>query len=363
MAPPPGNRAEGRAGPGLMDREEIRLRRLAGQRLIAPEDKLSAARSLCGVQAQFMSNALHALRIRSSDFDEGAAADGLVKNWTLRGTVHVFAESDLPLFIRAEDYRKNEWSAPNWWNSRPDWVLTPERQRYLSDVVLAALGEGARTREELKETCRAEGMTPEEEQSMFHPWGGGVRQLCERGFMHYAASERKEFRLTPVFEPLPEGEAKLELARRYFENYGPATIKDAAYFFGTTQAEVRRWLAALPVEAAECGGRTYYYTESGRHLGCGVPECIFLAGFDQLMLGYEKKESLFLSPGYLRGIFNLAGIVLPAVLLRGQVAGRWKRRGRKLSIELFSQAGERERAAMRESAARLWGETTAIEFA
>ena len=363
MAPPPGNRAQGRAGPGLMDREEIRLRRLAGQRLIAPEDKLSAARSLCGVQAQFMSNALHALRIRCSVFDEGAAADGLVKNWTLRGTVHVFAESDLPLFIRAEDYRKNEWSAPNWWNSRPDWTLTPERQRYLSDVVLEALGEGARTREELKETCRAEGMTPEEEQSMFHPWGGGVRQLCERGFMHYAASERKEFRLTPVFEPLPEGEAKLELARRYFENYGPATVKDAAYFFGTTQAEVRRWLAALPVEAAECGGRTYYYTESGRHLDGGVPECIFLAGFDQLMLGYEKKESLFLSPGYLRGIFNLAGIVLPAVLLRGQVAGRWKRRGRKLSIELFSQAGERERAAMRESAARLWGETTAIEFA
>lgn len=62
-----------------MDREEIRLRRLAGQRLIAPEDKLSAARSLCGVQAQFMSNALHALRIRCSGFDEGAAADGLVK--------------------------------------------------------------------------------------------------------------------------------------------------------------------------------------------------------------------------------------------------------------------------------------------
>ena len=190
-----------------------------------------------------------------------------------------------------------------------------------------------------------------------------MRLLCERGFMHYAASERKEFCLTPVFEPLPEGEAKLELARLYFENYGPATIKDAAYFFGTTQAEVRRWLAALPVEAAECGGRTYYYTESGRHLGCGVPECIFLAGFDQLMLGYEKKESLFLSPGYLRGIFNLAGIVLPAVLLHGQVAGRWKRRGRKLPIELFSQAGERERAAMRESAARLWGETTAVEFA
>ena len=346
-----------------MDIEEILLRRLTGQHLIAPADKLSVARDLCGVQAQFMSNALHALRIRSSGLDGGTAADGLVKNWTLRGTVHVFAESDLPLFIRAGDYRKNEWSAPNWWNSRPDWALGPERQKYLSDVVLTALAEGPLTREELKAACRAEGMTPEEEQSMFHPWGGGVRQLCERGFMHYAASERKEFCLTPVFEPIPEHEAKLELAKRYFANYGPATIKDAAYFFGTTQTEVRRWLEALPVETAECGGRTYYYIKSEDNCGGDIPECIFLAGFDQLMLGYEKKESLFLSPEHLRSIFSLAGIVMPAVLLHGRVAGRWKRRGRKLSIELFSQTGEKDLAVIRESAESLWSDVSAVEFA
>lgn len=91
-----------------MDIEEIRLRRLAGQHLIATADTLSVVRDLCGVQAQFMSNALHALRIRSSE-PEG---DGLVKNWTIRGTVHVFAESDLPLFIRAGDYRKMSGAIP-----------------------------------------------------------------------------------------------------------------------------------------------------------------------------------------------------------------------------------------------------------
>lgn len=95
-----------------MDIEEILLRRLTGQHLIAPADKLSVARDLCGVQAQFMSNALHALRIRSSGLDGGTAADGLVKNWTLRGTVHVFAGSDLPLFIRTGDYRKTSGALP-----------------------------------------------------------------------------------------------------------------------------------------------------------------------------------------------------------------------------------------------------------
>ena len=70
---------------------------------------------------------------------------------------------------------------------------TPERQRYFSEVILTALGDCSRTREELKEICRANGMTEEEESSMFDPWGGGIRELCERGFMNYVVQERKAF--------------------------------------------------------------------------------------------------------------------------------------------------------------------------
>lgn len=200
-----------------MELEEIRLRRLANHGLISPLERLEAARRLCGIQAQFMSYAQHALRVRCSDWERGG--EGLVKNWTLRGTLHVFTESDLPLFIRAENYRKNEWSGQSFWNSRPDWALTPERQSRFTEVVLEALAGGPKTRDELKSACRAEGMTEAETGSMFHPWGGGVRQLCERGFINYAAGEKKEFCLAPAFEPLPESEAKLELAKRYFEFY------------------------------------------------------------------------------------------------------------------------------------------------
>ena len=189
-----------------------------------------------------------------------------------------------------------------------------------------------------------------------------MRQLCERGFMHCAAEEKKEFRPSPVFEPMPEDEARLELARRYFRNYGPATVKDAAYFFGTTQAEVKKLLPRLPVETAVCEGRTYFSPGEAEPEGV-VPRCIFLAGFDPLMLGYEKRDSLFLPPEHLRAIFSLAGIVMPAVLLRGRVAGRWKRRGRRLSIELFSPADRQDMELLRESAAALWSEVTAIEFA
>jgi hypothetical protein len=55
---------------------------------------------LCGFQAQFMANAIHSMRLRSTDFSPDTAGCGMVKNWTVRGTVHVFAESDLFKFRR-----------------------------------------------------------------------------------------------------------------------------------------------------------------------------------------------------------------------------------------------------------------------
>ena len=47
---------------------------------------MTVIRDLCGVQAQFMPNAMHSLKIRCSDYNEQTVADGLVKNWTVRGT-------------------------------------------------------------------------------------------------------------------------------------------------------------------------------------------------------------------------------------------------------------------------------------
>ena len=335
---------------------------MVNQHLLTPTEKLTAVRDLCGFQAQFLSNAIHALKIRCSDNLENAVGEGLVKNWTLRGTVHIFAESDLPLFIRPENYRRNVWDTPSFWNQRPDWALTPARQAYFSEVILDAVAREPRTREELKEVCRAAGMEAPEENSMFDPWGGGIRELCERGFLNYAVREEKIFCLAPEFTPLPDEDAELELARRYFTNFGPATIHDAQYFFHTSAARVKSWLSQLPVQTAECDGKTFYYIENGRNYDVDMPDCLFLAGFDQLMLGYEKKESLFLAPAHLRGIFNLAGIVMPSIILRGEVVGRWKKKDNKLTMELFVPLQEQDKTLVKAKAEALWPNISKMEW-
>ena len=347
-----------------MTPEEIRIRRMANQHLLEPSDKLTVVRDLCGVQAQFMSNALHSLKIRCADYDEATVSQGLVKNWTVRGTVHVFAEEDLPLFIHCgADYRRNAWSGHTFWNQRDQWALSPERQKYFTEIILDALAGGPRTREELKDICRIHGMTEPEELSMFDQWGGGIREMCERGFMNYVVQEKKAFCLSPEFTPMPEEEAQLEMARRYFTYMGPATVHDAMYYFHATASQVKKWLSQLPVASAECEGRTYFHIGSGRDVGCGLPPCVFLAGFDQLMLAYEKKESLYLRTEHLRSVFNLAGIVMPTVLLNGSVAGRWKKKSGKLTVELFTPVSSGEKRLIRTCADALWEDLRTLDIA
>ncbi|MBQ9134010.1 MAG: winged helix DNA-binding domain-containing protein [Clostridia bacterium] len=352
-----------------MTLEELKLRQLTNQYLITPADKMTVVRDLCGIQAQFMVNAMHSLKIRCSDYDDATVSDGLVKNWTVRGTVHVFAEDDLALFKHCDNgknYRNDNWSGYSTWQKldgtcKRCWALTPEKQRFYAHVILKALETDTYTRDELKLICREAGMTELEESAMFDQWGGGIRDLCERGFMNYVVQEKKAYCLSPMFTPIPEAEANLEIARRYFTNIAPATIHDAMYFFHATAAQVKAWLAELPVTSVECGGKTYYYIENGKSYNADIPRCLFLAGFDQLMLGYEKKESLYLAPEHLRAIFNLAGIVMPPVMLNGRVVGKWKKKNRKLTVELFDNVQESGIAAIKAKAESLWSELTAIE--
>ena len=361
-----------------MTTEEIKIRHLTNQYLLSSAEKLTVVRDLCGVQAQFMVNAMHALKIRCSDYDESTLPNGLVKNWTIRGTVHVFAEEDLPLFKHCnngKDYRSDDWHGYLTWQ-RPDgsyiwyddggckqvWALTPERQKLFSHLILDAVQETPKTRDELKDLCREAGMTEIEESGMFDPWGGGIRDLCERGFMHYTVQEKKAYIASPTFTPIPEAEANLEIARRYFTHFAPATIHDAMYFLAATQKQVKDWLSNLPVKEAEADGKAYFYIENGKTYDQEIPPCLFLAGFDQLMLGYQKKESIYLAPEHLRGIFNLAGIVMPAVLLHGNVVGKWKKKNRKLTVKLFKKVGKKDLAHIKNKAETLWEDLSAIEI-
>ena len=332
-----------------MTLEEIKLRRLAGQHLLIPADTQAVVKDLCGVQAQFLSHALHGLSIRCTEVN----TEGLVKSWTNRGTMHLFSVDDLPLFLhegRTHFLRPVD-------TLESDAYISADRKAYFADLIVDAVARGIYEREALKAVCEKAGMTESESQSLFDSWGGTIRALCETGRICHKVQEKKAYQLCPSFEPMAEEPARLELARRYFTYFGPATIKDAAYFFGTTQTSVKSWQKQLPVTETVVAGKSYFYIDNGLPAG-NLPDCLFLAGFDQLMLGYEKTESLFLPREHMCDIFNLAGIVRPAILVNGTVVGWWNLKNRKLKVTLFSPTDQK---LLTNAATKLWGDLKEIE--
>ena len=366
---------------------DLILYRLHNQHLLSPG--ADPAADLCGLQAQFLRNAVHALRIRSHE----VFVDDLVKTWTLRGTVHLVPERDLPVYIRhcggAEDVCQSGWYQ---WTAGRNQANPPEREIELARLTLAAIAGGVDEREALRLHLRSCGMTEQEEARVFNPWGGMIAELANIGALafrveveHRSTSgsncmqlrsiastqpcaegwpevdmlddlcpvETKRYRLLAPFEPMEEGAARLELARRYFTHYGPATLRDAAYFFHWTQAELKALLARLPVETVVADGKTYFYLPNGEPAR-DLPEVILLAGFDPLMMGYRKEDNPVLPPEHLRGIFNLAGIVNPAILLHGRVVGKWKEKDGVVSLTAFELIPDVDRKRIVEEVIRLF---------
>ena len=332
--------------------DELKLLRLSHQHLLSPVSSLIAASDLCGLQAQFLSSALHALRLRTDAPD----TTGLIKSWTLRGTMHLFPEADLPLYRRhhgtAADIGQSGWY--QWRFAQENPCITPERDAYFAQAITDGIAAGCDTREALRQRCRTLGMTDAEERHVFDGWGGTFAELADMGVICFKVQEEKAYRLCPDFVPMEEHAAQLELARRYFTHYGPATLRDAAYFFRASQAQIKSWLKELPVASFSLEGREYFHILPIETDLPDMPACILLAGFDQLMLGYRKEDNPFLPPEHLRSIFNLTGIVMPAILLRGRVVGRWKQKDGKMTFSLFEKVSAKDRRLIVKAAEELW---------
>lgn len=330
----------------MLSIHELKQIQLSRQHLTNKVDKHTACRDLNGFQAQFTVNVEHSLKIRCNEkIEKDNFGSGLVKNWTIRNTVHVFNEEDMPLYKyknESNPYQSHDWGKATICAQR-NCVIHPDRLEYIAKFIVDKVSNGITKREDIKKECYSAGITENEGAYIFDQWGGLLRPLCERGFLCYKVQEKKEFMICPTYIPMERDEALIEQAKRYLTHFAPATIRDMAYYFGWTQAFVKEIMQKLPILQTTVDGKNYYYLEELKDNYPDIPHCILLAGFDQLMLGYQKQDSIYLPQKYLRGIFNLAGIVMPPILLNGVVVGKWKKKNKKLLFELFENISNQDK--------------------
>ena len=170
-----------------MTKDELILRRIAGHHLLMPSETQTVVQDLCGVQAQFLGHALQGLAFRCHEVH----TDGLIKTWSIRGTMHLFSVQDLPIFLhegRSHFLRPID-------TLETDRYISAKRKAYFADLIVEAIHNGIDERQAIKEACQNAGMTNLESKSIFDPWGGTIRALCEAGRICHKVQEKKSYQI------------------------------------------------------------------------------------------------------------------------------------------------------------------------
>ncbi|HPT82719.1 MAG TPA: winged helix DNA-binding domain-containing protein [Limnochordia bacterium] len=334
--------------------EQFLYASLCNLHLLQKRDTATVVADLLGLQAQFANNPKYALRIRAADYHEDSWHKSLLTTWTFRGTLHAVLKEELGLFLAAV-------GLPDTWDDR--WDLDPKLKAHWAEKLWEWIASGITERSALKEKCLAAGLDQDTLNRVFHGWGGLLRDMCSRGMIAYAPGTAKHF--VPCFDvPFPDRHsARVEIIRRYFRSFGPATFGDCAYFTGWRVREVTALVeaAALPLKSISYQGKEYYYLQELPARGA-IPDCLLLAGFDQLVMGYRDR-SRFLDEEDKSKVITNTGIVFPTILLGGRLKARWKKERSKLLVTPFRSLSRREQELITEKARAVFpGEVQEVLF-
>jgi Winged helix DNA-binding domain len=332
----------------------VTARRMARQALTEPATELGPADIagvLCGAHAQVFSAAELSIGRRiagatRADVRRALWQDRtLVKTFGPRGTVHLLATADLPMWTGALS------ALPSSVPAHPEPVRFTAEQ---AEQVIAAIGDAlAATELTVDELTGAivERTGPWAGEETMEAFGGRWprwRQLtstaAHRGMLCFGPNRGPKVTYTnphrwlPGFRP-DDGQAALRaLLRRYLYAYGPATPQHFA-----------RWLSIPPRRAAELfevlagdleeveldGAPAWTLAGDTATPSQPPPGIRLLPYFDAFVVASQPRERLYPGPAATRGL-TPAGQAgnYPVLLVDGVVGGVWhqRRSGRRLAV-------------------------------
>lgn len=358
---------------------EARARRLERHGLTAP---LTGARPadvasvMCGAHAQVLSAAELSIGLRMADATRRDVQHALwserslVKTFGPRGTIHLHATDDLPMWTGALS------AIPPSPSPFPEGVrLTAEQTDEIVAAVATVLEDAELTIDELTEAVvAATGSWAGDRvmpafQGMWPRWRQALHTAAHRGTLCFGPNRGRRVTYTsprrwlPGFRPTEGRAALAAVVRRYLHAYGPATPQHFAQWLGAP----RPWAADL-FESLSRAGEVDRVTVDGEAAwvvagdtaapsspGDGVR---LLPYFDAFAVGCQPRGQLFpgragaraLAPSGQAGNF-------PVMLVDGAVAGVWhqRRSGRNVdvTVEPLDRLTASQRAGLDEQVERI----------
>ena len=333
---------------------QVTARRLVRQRLDAPSLATQPAEivsMLCGAHAQVLSAAFWSIGLRSASLTAPEVSDALwaehslVKTFGPRGTVHLLAAHDLPLWVGALS------AIPLSHRGHTQEVrLTAGQTEEVVRAIAGALFEAELTIDELSgAVIRATGPWAGERimpafNDLWPRWRMALAQAGFRGALCFGPNRGSKVtytnpqRFLPGFAPGQEQTSLAWLLKSYLSAYGPATPEHFAQWLGVP----RRWATELfntllgELEPVEVDGSLAWVVAGDTAFPSEwIHSVRLLPYFDAYAVGCQPRERLFPGRAAQRALTpsGQAGNY-PVLLVDGSVAGVWhqRRSGRWLDI-------------------------------
>lgn len=307
--------------------EMIIRRRMHGLYLSRPCRELDTlSHELMGLHSWFYRNVAFSALIRGADI--AGWKTRLTKTWLYRGTLHGVVYEDLPRLLALHpggSYLSN--------------MFGQALVESAADEVIRLMEDGVNSRAEFRRIFAGQ-YSGEMIDALFSPWGGIFVLLARQGRVAFRDMTSRDFDLISA-EPTQTFEEVLpDLVRQYFAVYGPATLSDAAWFFGFWKEEssVLRKLPLDDLFRFEFNGNRYYGGEDGETED--VPALTLLSGFDPIVVSYTDRSAV-LPVEHKSKVILKSGICNPSVAINGRIAGIWNITKNEPVVEFFEKQPKR----------------------
>ncbi len=312
---------------------------------------LDVIRRVCGLHAQVLSSAELTLWARTEQLprDTVQAAlwntRALVKVWAMRGTLHLFASTDYPMWQAALSRLRREVT--------PSWLKYYELSSHEFDQLMHTIGDvldgRLLTRTQLAEQVAQRTGSPElGEKITRSSWGSLLKPPARQGYVCFAPSVGQNVRFTRPSSWLTNWQqadpdaSLLEVGRRFLHTYGPATTADFARWWGgaafPTAKRVFRQLEGELATADLDGTPMWVLGRDLADLKNSMPQrsVRLLPAFDQYVVGAPRIGSPVLPAELKLRVYRNQGWFTPVLLVDGRMFGVWRhaRSGSRLRVEI-----------------------------
>lgn len=334
-------------------------------------DTVSAVMRTGGIQAQVMSAAELALCTRVDELsphDVQAALfqdHTLVKTWAMRGTLHLLAAREFPLYVAAQDWQ----FAARWSNYFAEFGLSRTQQDTFLLAIPHVLEQGPLTRVQLADAvAQHTGIASLRELILSSSWGTPLKPSAYRGDLCFGPGQGKTATfMNPrtwigEWQPVDPKRALQEMARRYLQAYGPANAEDFAFWWGCGKTLAKNLFQSIEEELEEVdveGWRAFALRATLPLIQCVEPaeQIHLLPLFDAYTIGVPRDCEPLLAQAYKRQVFNLQGWTFAVILVNGSIQGIWNATLRRshiiVKVNLFSPSTDSIRKGIEAEAARL----------